>query len=111
MPSLQMAFVASLGTAFSPNALNPAHALACYKQTCHPAHKVWDDEISLKRCTLKFRPRLAGHQKVCRLLWLGMAIHKNASSPPWSLAVELLRENIADRGRHCVDLTGIRLCD
>jgi len=97
----QTGFVRILSNpAFSPNALNPAHAFALlHANLSHPAHRFWADEISFIQALEAFHPRLAGHQQVTDAYLLGLAMHKKSKLATMDRAVlALLPEKSADRG-------------
>ena len=77
-PFTECAFVRILSNpAFSPNALTPAGALELLRANLgHPAHRFWEEDLSLVEAVEPFAERLVGHRQVSDAYLLGLAIRK-----------------------------------
>ena len=101
-PLTESAFVRILSNpAFSPNALTVADALALLQANLrHPAHRFWEDDISLLQALEPFADRVTGHQQISDAYLLGLAIHKKGKLATMDRAVlELLRERESEEKR------------
>jgi len=101
-PFTETAFVRILSNpAFSPNAVTPADALALLRANLqHPAHRFWEDDVSLINAVGPFSERLLGHQQVSDAYLLGLAIHRKGKLATLDRGVlTLLEEKSPDRHR------------
>jgi uncharacterized protein len=101
-PFTETAFVRILSNpAFSPSAVTPADALALLRANLqHPAHRFWEDDISLIQAVAPFSERLVGHQQVSDAYLLGLVIHRKGKLATVDRGVlTLLEEKSPDRHR------------
>jgi len=104
-PFTECAFVRIISNpAFSPDALTPADALALLRANLgHPAHRFWEEDISLVEAVKPFGARLVGHRQVSDAYLLGLVIHKRGMLATLDRAVlALLPEKSPDRERIAV---------
>jgi uncharacterized protein len=76
-PMVQGGFVRiASNPAFSPRAVSPKEALgALARNTRHPAHQFWPDDISLVDGLVNLQSRIVGHQQVTDAYLLALAMH------------------------------------
>jgi toxin-antitoxin system PIN domain toxin len=101
-PFTETAFVRILSNpAFSPSAVTPADALALLRANLqHPAHRFWEDDVSLIQAVKPFSERLVGHQQVSDAYLLGLVIHRKGKLATLDRGVlTLLEEKSPDRHR------------
>jgi len=101
-PFTETAFVRVLSNpAFSPSAVTPADALALLRANLqHPAHRFWEDDVSLIQAVGPFSERLVGHQQVSDAYLLGLVIHRKGKLATLDRGVlTLLEEKSPDRLR------------
>jgi uncharacterized protein len=101
-PFTETAFVRILSNpAFSPSAVTPADALALLRANLqHPAHRFWEDDVSLIQAVGPFSERLVGHQQLSDAYLLGLVIHRKGKLATLDRGVlTLLEEKSPDRLR------------
>ena len=101
-PFTETAFVRILSNPdFSPSAVTPADALALLRANLqHPAHRFWEDDVSLIQAVGPFSERLVGHQQVSDAYLLGLVIHRKGKLATLDRGVlTLLEEKSPDRLR------------
>jgi uncharacterized protein len=101
-PFTETAFVRILSNpAFSPSAVTPADALALLRANLqHPAHRFWEDDVSLIQAVGPLSDRLVGHQQVSDAYLLGLVIHRKGKLATLDRGVlTLLEEKSPDRHR------------
>jgi len=101
-PFTETAFVRILSNpAFSPSAVTPGDALALLRANLqHPAHRFWEDDVSLIQAVGPFSERLVGHQQVSDAYLLGLVIHRKGKLATLDRGVlRLLEDKSPDRHR------------
>jgi len=101
-PFTQCAFVRIVSNpVFSPNALTPAEGLTLLQANLsHPAHRFWEDDLSLAEAVEAFSGKIAGHRQVSDAYLLGLATHKNGKLATLDRSVlALLPDRSAERER------------
>lgn len=106
-PLTQVAFVRlSSHRSRSINALHPSAAIDLLeKNTGHPYHEFWSDNLTLADALAPFRERIIGHQQIADAYLLSLAMRKKAHLVTFDKAIAALLPPSAPKSDWIVELS------